>query len=200
MNRIKEILELKGVKQTWLADKLNKSYNMVNSYVQNRRQPSVEILYQIAKVLEVNVQELLYDTKKESQSSKVDLEFIKIPIVGTIACGSPIFAEENIEDYLEISKDLLKKNEMYFILVASGDSMNKSDINDGDLILINQQSTANDGDIVVALINDEATLKILKKKENLILLQPNSTNKKHKPIIASNQLRIQGVFKNNLTR
>lgn len=49
MNRIKEILEQKGIKQTWLAERLNKSYNMVNSYVQNRRQPSLEILYEIAK-------------------------------------------------------------------------------------------------------------------------------------------------------
>ena len=199
MNRIKEILELKGIKQTWLADKLNKSYNMVNSYAQNRRQPSIEVLYQIAKALDVNVQDLLLDTKKETETIERELEFIKIPIVGSIACGMPIFAEENIEDYLEISKDLLKKNETYFILSASGDSMNKSRIQDGDLILIKQQSTADDGEIVVALINDEATLKILKKKNNLILLQPNSTNKKHKPIIASNQLTIQGVFENNLT-
>jgi len=200
MNKIKEILELKGVKQTWLAEKLSKSYNMVNSYVQNRRQPSVEILYQIAKALDVNVQDLLYDSKKELQLREVDLEFIKIPIVGTIACGLPIYAEENIDDYLEISRDLLKKNEEYFILFASGDSMNKSEINDGDLVLIRQQSIASDGDIVVALINDEATLKIFKKKENLILLQPNSTNKKHKPIIASNRLRVQGIFENNLSR
>ena len=199
MNRIKEVLDLKGVKQTWLAEKLNKSYNMVNSYVQNRRQPSIEILYQIAKSLDVNVQDLLYDTKTVMPSREAEMEFMKIPIVGTIACGLPIMAEENIEDYLEISKDLLKKNETYFILSASGDSMNKSNINDGDLILIKQQPSANDGDIVVALINDETTLKILKRKENIILLKPNSTNKKHKPIIASSQLRIQGIYVNNLS-
>ncbi len=59
MNRIKEVLESKGIKQTWLADKLGKSYNMVNSYVQNRRQPSLEDLYRIAEILEVNAKELL---------------------------------------------------------------------------------------------------------------------------------------------
>lgn len=59
MNRIKEILEQKGIKQVWLADKLGKSYNMVNSYVQNRRQPSIEDLYKIADILSVNVKELL---------------------------------------------------------------------------------------------------------------------------------------------
>lgn len=59
MNRIKEVLESKGIKQTWLAEKLNKSYNMVNSYVQNRRQPSLEDLYKIAAILEIDPKELL---------------------------------------------------------------------------------------------------------------------------------------------
>ncbi|MEP2771977.1 MAG: helix-turn-helix transcriptional regulator [Fulvivirga sp.] len=61
MNRIKEVLESKGIKQTWLAEKLGKSYNMVNSYVQNRRQPSLEDLYSIAKILEVSVKDLLIE-------------------------------------------------------------------------------------------------------------------------------------------
>ena len=59
MNRIKEVLQEKGIKQIWLADKLGKSYNMVNSYVQNRRQPSIECLYEIAEILNINVKELL---------------------------------------------------------------------------------------------------------------------------------------------
>ena len=63
MNRIKEVLEEKGIKQTWLAEKLGKSYNMVNSYVQNRRQPSIEILYDIAKLLKVDPRELLNPDK-----------------------------------------------------------------------------------------------------------------------------------------
>jgi putative transcriptional regulator len=59
MNRIKEVLEEKGIKQIWLAEKLGKSYNMVNGYVQNRRQPSLEDLYKIAEILDVEVEELL---------------------------------------------------------------------------------------------------------------------------------------------
>lgn len=59
MNRIKEVLEDKGIKQIWLAEKLGKSYNMVNSYVQNRRQPSLEDLYKIAKILDVDTSQLL---------------------------------------------------------------------------------------------------------------------------------------------
>lgn len=60
MNKIKEILDRKGIKQTWLAERLGKSFNIVNSYVQNRRQPSLETLYKIAAILEVDIKDLLY--------------------------------------------------------------------------------------------------------------------------------------------
>jgi len=59
MNRIKEVLEERGIKQTWLAEQLGKSFNMVNSYVQNRRQPSLEVLYKIADILKVDVKDLI---------------------------------------------------------------------------------------------------------------------------------------------
>ena len=59
MNRIKEVLEEKGIKQTWLAEQLGKSYNMVNAYVQNRQQPRLEVLYEIANILNIDVKELL---------------------------------------------------------------------------------------------------------------------------------------------
>ncbi len=63
MNRIKEVLEEKGIKQTWLAVKLGKSYNMVNAYAQNRQQPRIEVLYKIAELLNVEARDLL--TKNE---------------------------------------------------------------------------------------------------------------------------------------
>ena len=63
MNRIKEVLEKKGLTQTWLAETLGKSYNMVNSYAQNRRQPSIEILFEIAKLLDVSAKDLLEEAK-----------------------------------------------------------------------------------------------------------------------------------------
>ncbi len=65
MNRIKEVLETKGIKQTWLSEQLNKSYNMINSYVQNRRQPSLDDLYKIAEILDVDVKELLVSNKND---------------------------------------------------------------------------------------------------------------------------------------
>ena len=65
MNRIKEILEQKGIKQTWLAERLGKSYNVVNGYAQNRQQPRLEVLYEIAKILDVEVKELLIEIKNK---------------------------------------------------------------------------------------------------------------------------------------
>jgi transcriptional regulator with XRE-family HTH domain len=63
MNRIKEVLEEKGIKQIWLAEKLGKSYNMVNAYVQNRQQPRLEILMSIAEILDIDVKELIISNK-----------------------------------------------------------------------------------------------------------------------------------------
>lgn len=64
MNRIKEVLEQKGIKQTWLADNVGKSYNMINAYVQNRQQPRLETLIMIANILDVDVKELIISNKK----------------------------------------------------------------------------------------------------------------------------------------
>ncbi|MDA3945051.1 MAG: helix-turn-helix transcriptional regulator [Bacteroidetes bacterium] len=65
MNRIKEVLEEKGIKQKWLAEKLDKSYNMVNGYVQNRQQPRLEVLFEIAKILDVDPKVLIKTEKDE---------------------------------------------------------------------------------------------------------------------------------------
>jgi putative transcriptional regulator len=65
MNRIKEILEEKGIKQKWLAEKLGKSYNMVNGYVQNRQQPRLEVLTEISKILDVDIKYLINSTKSK---------------------------------------------------------------------------------------------------------------------------------------
>ena len=67
MNRIKEVLEEKGIKQTWLAEKLDKSYNMVNGYVQNRQQPRLEVLNEIATILDVDVRELIVSNKEDNK-------------------------------------------------------------------------------------------------------------------------------------
>ncbi len=206
MNRIKEVLEEKGVKQIWLAEKLNKSYNMVNSYVQNRRQPSLEDLYRIADILGVEPGILL---KKKSPRSTivnsyvpadlveyndvVEEHTVKIPLLGTIACGIPIFTEENIEAQIPVSVKLAKPGNRYFLLRASGDSMDKKGISDGDLVLIRHQTSADNGQDVVALIDNEATIKEFYNYGDKIILKPKSTNNIHQPIILTSDFKTQGV-------
>lgn len=193
MNRIKEVLKQKGIKQTWLAKNLGKSYNMINAYVQNRRQPSIHLLYQIAELLNVEANTLLYPKLSSINHVVYDEEVVKVPLLGTINCGIPILAEQNIEARVSISKKILNPNFQYFLLRALGDSMNKDGINDGALVLIRQQETAENGDNVVALIDGEATIKEFYQKENTIILKPKSTNNQHQPIILTENFKIQGV-------
>ena len=104
----------------------------------------------------------------------------RVPIVGNIACGTPILAEENIESYLTISGSFLGIGE-HFVLIAKGDSMINVGINDGDYVVIRKQNTASEGQIIVALIeNEEATLKrfYIDKRKKKIRLHPENDSMK----------------------
>ena len=118
---------------------------------------------------------------------------INIPLVGAVPCGAPMLAEQNIETYIPVSTALAKKGSNYFLLRATGDSMNLAGINDKNILLVRQQETADNGEKVVALIDEEATVKILEKKDDVVILRPRSTNPIHKPIILTNNCKIQGV-------
>ena len=90
--------------------------------------------------------------------SKTDRETVSVAMIGAVACGTPIYAEENIQEYYRFPVALLGQGN-FFLLRAKGESMINADIGDGDLVLVRQQNTAEPGQIVVALIDDEATLK-----------------------------------------
>lgn len=94
-----------------------------------------------------------------------------LPLVGSIACGRPILAEENIEEYIPFPASFLGRGE-YFILRARGDSMINAGIDDGDLVIIRRQNTAEYNQIVAALVEDEATLKRFRPKGGVIYLHP----------------------------
>jgi len=130
---------------------------------------------------------------KSPYNNKDSSRTVKVPILGYVPCGAPFLAEENIENVVAVSEKIAKPPYKYFMLRTVGDSMNKSRINDGDLVLIKQQTIANDGDIVVALIDDEATIKRLRLYKDYITLEPNSTNSDHCPIVLERDFRIQGV-------
>ncbi len=102
-----------------------------------------------------------------------------IPLLGRIAAGAPILAEENIEDYLTFPETMFSSGE-YFALNVAGDSMIEGGILDGDIAIIRQQNTASNGDIVAALLEDEATLKVFSKTGSSLKLLP--MNRAYKPI------------------
>lgn len=116
------------------------------------------------------------------------------PLVGTIACGTPILAEENIEETFQLPTAIFG-NAKSMLLRASGDSMTGVGINDGDLIVAEICDTADEGDIVVALLEDSATVKTLYKKNGHIYLHPENPN--YKDILADNVI-IQGIVKHNI--
>lgn len=141
-------------------------------------------------------------SRKSDGSMKVDKPLVEedrhaqtvdIPLVGRIAAGSPLFAEENIEAHIAVSTQLARPPHKYFLLRVNGDSMNQAGIDDGDFILVKQQPTANNGEKIVALIDDEATVKEFQRGKDAVVLKPKSNNTKHKPIILTRDFLVQGV-------
>jgi len=123
---------------------------------------------------------------------------VKVPIVGVASCGAPLLAEQNIEDYMEISDQIARQPYQYFILRAKGSSMDKAGINDGNLVLVRRQPTAEHNQIVVALINDEATIKRIRFANDHIILDPESTKPEYKPIVLDKDFQIQGIVMKTL--
>ena len=122
-------------------------------------------------------------------------EMVNVPIVGKVAAGEPILAVENIENYFPIPAEFMP-NEQTFILQVQGESMVNAGILDGDYILVEQQTTANDGDMVVALVDDSATVKTFYKENGYYRLQPE--NDFMEPIIVSDVMimgKVIGTFR-----
>ena len=106
-----------------------------------------------------------------SGSTMSKKEMVELPIVGKVTAGLPILAEENIEDSFPVPVDFVGNTDA-FMLVVKGDSMINAGIFDGDFVIVRQQTVAKNGDIVVALLNDEATVKTFYKEKDYFRLQP----------------------------
>lgn len=163
---------------------------------------SVNSIQQYLSVLKIKG--YLNINKNKSRGVVVEddkINIISIPLVGSVPCGTPVLAEENIEAYVPVDTLIIhNKPKDYFFLKAFGDSMDDEGIDDGDLLLIESKPTANPGEIVLALIGDEATIKIYKPNKDYIALVPKSKNPVHKPIILTNDVVIQGVVRKVIKR
>ena len=118
-------------------------------------------------------------------------EVVNVPLIGTVAAGQPILAQENIENYFPVPAEYMPNSEC-FMLKVKGDSMVNAGIFNGDQILVQQQNTANNGDIVVALIDDSATVKTFYKEDGHYRLQPE--NDSMSPIIVDEVTILGKVF------
>lgn len=120
-------------------------------------------------------------------------ETVLVPVLGTVAAGTPLLAEQNIIDHRPVATNLLRRGAQHFLLKVRGDSMDRAGIADGDLVLVRQQQTASTGERVVALIDEDATVKRLRIGAESVLLEPISSNPTHKPIVVRRDFKIQGV-------
>lgn len=133
------------------------------------------------------------------RAPKQGVETVQVPLLGEAPAGPAMLAEQNLEGWLRVPTTMAKPGSArFFLLRVRGDSMNRAKlegqkIEDGDLLLVRQQPTARTGEIVVALIDGEATIKRLAKGKGYYLLQPESGNSRHQPILVERDFLIQGV-------
>lgn len=157
------------------------------------RSASLIILKLIARGLITRRKDGSLTVLKDVELNRGGAYTVNIPLVGSAPCGAPLLAEENIEGFVPVSRELVRAGQRYFLLRAVGDSMNQAGIENGDLVLCRQQQTADNGERVVALIDDNATIKEFQRSRDVIVLRPKSKNKKHQPIVVNRDFLVQGV-------
>lgn len=109
--------------------------------------------------------------ENKRRAISINQQAIKIPLIGTVAAGEPIFAQENYEDYYSVPSNMFKGDDL-FMLTVKGDSMVNIGMFNGDKIVVKKQSVAENGEIVVALVDDSATVKRFFKRDGKIVLHP----------------------------
>lgn len=182
--RFKLLRKERGLSQAALATELGFTKSSVNMYERGDREPGLESLETIADFFNVDMDYLLGKSDVQNRflcTPASDAESVAlpdnilpmpaaytVPLLGTIACGEPILAAENIEDNVEVPEHIHAD----FALRCKGDSMINARIHDGDIVYIRQQPAVNNGEIAAVLIGDEATLKRVYVYEDHVVLQP----------------------------
>lgn len=155
---LKALRKKNGLTQVELAEAVGMPKSSISMYESGQRKPKYETIEMFADFFNVDIA-LLLDSRKPRPSF--------VPIVGQIACGKPIYAEENVEEYVPLPKDVIAD----FALRCKGDSMINARINDGDLVYVRAQNDVEDGQIAVVVIDDSATLKRVYKREGTVILR-----------------------------
>ena len=200
-NRIRELRKQRGITMKQLGEVVDLAESTISQYETGKRQPDNETLLKISEYFGVTVGYLLGYEAMATVGLPLNImpmpEMRKIPLIGSIACGKPILADEHIEEYVEIPKHVTAD----FALSCKGDSMINARIFDGDVVYIRQQATVENGEIAAVLIDGEATLKRVKFYEDRISLEPE--NPTYRPIVLwgeeANTARILGKAVNFLS-
>ena len=195
---LKFLRKINQTSQNDLANFLNyKSFTTIQKWEDGSSIPSLSILKSIANYYDIDLDMLLeYDLKLNHSDLK------KVAIIGTISCGKPIDAYENIIDYEYVSNQ--SDNGIYFYLKVVGDSMIDLRIQQGDIVYCKKQDYVNNGEIGVVLIDDEATLKRVYYEKDQLILKPE--NKKYDNMVYSiqdieeRQIKILGKCLHNKIR
>ncbi len=182
---IKKLREEREISQEELGLIVGVSDKTVSSWEINRTEPKMGIVQQLADYFKVTT-DYLIKGEEDGYSNNYNLHDVtkrKFPLLGSIACGEPIFAEEDKECYIMAAADIKAD----FCLICKGDSMINARIYDGDIVFIRKQDIVSNGDIAAIIIDDEATLKrfYYYKEQNLVILKPENT--KYKDIILSGE-------------
>lgn len=185
MLKIRELRNKQSISQKELAMILGVPSNTFNQWENGKREPDYEMLKRIADFFNVSTDYLIgREEKKETSflneiSDIVPIEKKKIPLLGEIACGKPIYAEEDFEGYVQCGTDIAAD----FALICKGDSMINARILDGDTVFIRKQSIVEDGEIAAVVIDNEATLKrfYLDRENNTVTLV--AENPRYKPLV-----------------
>lgn len=191
---LKYLRKKNGVEQMQLAEHLGrKSSSSISDWEKGKYTPKTGTLNEIAKYFHVSLSELVEEdlSKIPSNVSSVS-KTIPIPILGTIACGEPITAEENIEGYREEVSDFLPGGNLFY-LKTKGDSMTPT-IPLGSYVLIREQPEVEDGEIAAVLVNGdtEATLKRIKRQGDIVMLVPDNSDYQPYIITEDNPAKILG--------
>lgn len=184
--RLKKARTDKGLTQQELAESINTSKSMISGYENGKNDPARSVLINLSKQLGVSINYLM--GWNDGPSEDIDISKIpgvimpvklkRIPILGSIACGEPLFAEQNYEGYFMLDENLAGAD---FCLRAKGDSMIEANIFERDLVFFKKTNDVENGTIAAVLIDDEATLKRISKSEDMLILQP--CNRIYSPII-----------------
>ena len=200
-DRFRALRQEHSLTQQALADRLGTSKSSVNMYERGEREPGFKTLEAIADFFNVDMDYLLGKSEVKNRSvSDPPAEFIpfapthRIPILGRIRAGLPLYAEEHVEGYTYTE---LNGGAEYFALRVTGDSMNAARIGDGDTLIVRRQECVDNGQIAVVLVgDDEATVKRFFCTGHTVTLMPQSTNPIHQPQIYDTrdiQIRIVGL-------